>query len=121
MGFPFLEVLSYPIRCISRTRTIRTFSVPFKRAPAAIHPTNGSQSCGFDDGSLEIHHSTVLEAKPSPSSKRVRLEQEKISAMEQLDGECSPHPLTANKVFKQFCSSLFFKLVEKPKSLFELH
>ncbi|KAK9199253.1 hypothetical protein WN944_014441 [Citrus x changshan-huyou] len=97
VGFPFLEVLSYPIRCISRTRTIRTFSVPFKRTPAAIHPTNGSQSCGFDDGSLEIHHNTVLEAKPSPSSKRVRLEQEKISAMEQLDGECSPHPLTANK------------------------
>ncbi|KAH9779458.1 SH2 domain-containing protein B [Citrus sinensis] len=101
-----LEVLSYPIRCISRTRTIRTFSVPFKRTPAAIHPTNGSQSCGFDDGSLKIHHNTVLEAKPSPSSKRVRLEQEKISAMEQLDGECSPHPLTANKAEGAFAKGL---------------
>ncbi|KAH9779455.1 SH2 domain-containing protein B [Citrus sinensis] len=106
VGFPFLEVLSYPIRCISRTRTIRTFSVPFKRTPAAIHPTNGSQSCGFDDGSLKIHHNTVLEAKPSPSSKRVRLEQEKISAMEQLDGECSPHPLTANKAEGAFAKGL---------------
>lgn len=106
VGFPFLEVLSYPIRCISRTRTIRTFSVPFKRTPASIHPTNGSQSCGFDDGSLEIHHNTVLEAKPSPSSKRVRLEQEKISAMEQLDGEGSPHPLTANKAEGAFAKGL---------------
>ncbi|KAH9723540.1 SH2 domain-containing protein B [Citrus sinensis] len=106
VGFPFLEVLSYPIRCISRTRTIRTFSVPFKRTPASIHPTNGSQSCGFDDGSLEIHHNTVLEAKPSPSSKRVRLEQEKIPAMEQLDGEGSPHPLTANKAEGAFAKGL---------------
>ncbi|XP_044496422.1 SH2 domain-containing protein B-like [Mangifera indica] len=96
-GYPFLEALSHPIRCISRNRTIRTFPMVNKKTPAAIHLLDGSQSCGFDDGSAEFQHNTVREAKPSPSSKRVRLEQENISVMEQPGGECNSHPWTANK------------------------
>lgn len=106
-GFPFLETLSRPIRCISRNRTVRTCSIICKKTPAAIHPVDGSQSCGFDDGSVEIQNNTVREAKPSPSSKRVRLEQEKISAMEQPEGEYDSHPRTANEVFKGFSSTIF--------------
>lgn len=73
-----------------------------KKTSATIHLLDGSQSCGFDDGSAEFQHNTVREAKPSPSSKRVRLEQENISVMEQPEGECNSHPWTANKVFHEF-------------------
>ncbi|KAK6157491.1 hypothetical protein DH2020_011739 [Rehmannia glutinosa] len=54
--FPFFETLSPPIRCVSRNRNTRT----------------ASQTCR-NDGSMELIPNIVREAKPSPSSKRIKL------------------------------------------------
>ncbi|KAL3503053.1 hypothetical protein ACH5RR_037502 [Cinchona calisaya] len=75
--YPFLEVFSPPIRCISRSRNARTSSVTLKKLPSGVYLLNGSQSPGPDDRSSELMHGVVCEAKPSPSSKRVKLGQEK--------------------------------------------
>ncbi|KAL5736692.1 hypothetical protein ACOSQ2_031480 [Xanthoceras sorbifolium] len=104
VGFSFLEALSPPIRCISRNRNIRTCSVTCKKSPAASQPLNGSQS--FDNGSVELQQNTVREAKPSPLSKRVRLDQEKISTLEQPEGECNSHPWNAIKAEKLYVANL---------------
>ncbi|KAI9186503.1 hypothetical protein LWI28_017906 [Acer negundo] len=103
VGFSFLEALSPPIRCISRNRNIRT-SVIYKKSPAATQPLNGSQS--FDDVSVELQKIAVHEAKPSSLSKRVRFDQEKISTVEQPEGECNSHPRNAIKAERIDVASL---------------
>ncbi|KAL2496563.1 SH2 domain protein B [Forsythia ovata] len=78
---PFLETFSVPIRCISRSRNTRTTSTPWRKASSGIYLLNGSQSPDLDDGPVELLPSIVCEAKPSPSSKRIKLGQDKPFAM----------------------------------------
>lgn len=75
--YPFFETLSFPIRCVSRSRNARTTSTPWRKASSGIYLLNGSQSHDLDDGPLELLPSIVREAKPSPSSKRIKLGQDK--------------------------------------------
>jgi hypothetical protein len=114
-SYPFFEAFSPPIRCISRGRNTRVSSLTWKRSTSAIHPPNLSQSSGMDEGSLEIQHNSVHDARPCPSSKRVRSGHDKISAafkidptVEQPDEECNSHAWTANQVLEVF----FFFLSE---------
>lgn len=108
-SYPFFEVFSPPIRCISRGRNSRVSSLTWKRSTSAIHPLHLSQSSGMDEGSLEIQPNSVCEARPSSSSKRVRSGHGKISAafkidptLEQPDEECNSHAWTANQVLLAF-------------------
>lgn len=111
-SYPFFEVFSPPIRCISRGRNSRVSSLTWKRSTSAIHPLHLSQSSGMDEGSLEIQPNSVREARPSSSSKRVRSGHGKISAafkidptLEQPDEECNSHAWTANQVENEFGTS----------------
>lgn len=98
-GYHFLEAFSHPIRCISRSRNPRISFLAWKRTTPAICARNASQSFGLDNGSLEFQHNSVHETKPSPSSKRVKLGQEKTSTTEQPDEECNSKAWTASQVF----------------------
>ncbi|XP_024980132.1 SH2 domain-containing protein A isoform X2 [Cynara cardunculus var. scolymus] len=71
--YPFLEVFSRSIRCISRNRNTRPSTLIWKRPTSAMH--SGSGTSWLDGGSVEPVHNIVHEAKPSPSSKRVKLGQ----------------------------------------------
>ncbi|XP_031376500.1 SH2 domain-containing protein A-like [Punica granatum] len=91
--YPFLEALSYPIRCISRNRNVRTSSVIIWKRPASgFLSVCGSQSSRVNFGLPDLPRSTVREAKPSPLSKRVRLAN---YTFEQPDDECNSHVQTA--------------------------
>ncbi|XP_047341685.1 SH2 domain-containing protein A-like [Impatiens glandulifera] len=86
--YPFLEVFSSPIRCISRGRSTR-IPLTFKKPGSATHLFNGSSDIA--------HNSNVHEAKSSPSSKRVKLGQGNSFSMyksslasDQAD-ECNSH------------------------------
>ncbi|CAK7351745.1 unnamed protein product [Dovyalis caffra] len=96
-GYHFLEAFSHPIRCISRSRNPRT-SLTWKRPTSAAEPLNKSQSFGPCHGSLELQHNSIHEIRPSPSSKRIKLGQERTSAMEQPDVECYADAWTTNQV-----------------------
>lgn len=86
-NYPFLEAFSNPIRCISRNRNARTSSlIIWKRPPSGILPVKCTLSSKYE--SPELEHNTVREAKPSPSSKRVRLGKGDYS-FQQLDDECN--------------------------------
>jgi hypothetical protein len=74
-------VISRPIRCISRNGTARTSSITWKKSPSAVHLVNGPHSPGHNDGSLELLHNIVCEAKQSPSFTRVKLGQERPFTM----------------------------------------
>ncbi|GKV34444.1 hypothetical protein SLEP1_g42817 [Rubroshorea leprosula] len=104
-GYHFLQAFSHTIRCISRSRNTRTSTIIWKKT-SAVHPLNGSQSNGLDDALLELQHTTVHEAKLSPSSKRVRLGGAKMLRMNQPDEECNSSAWTANQVVNGFGSSL---------------
>lgn len=95
--YPFLEALSYPIRCISRNRNARTSSIIIWKRPSGILSVNGSQSSRANFGLSDLPRSTVREAKPSPLSKRVRLGN---YTFEQPDDECNSHVQTATQVNK---------------------
>ncbi|KAK4439081.1 SH2 domain-containing protein A [Sesamum alatum] len=69
--FPFLETLSLPIRCVSRNR--RMASLTWKKSSNRTYYINGCGSPGPDDGPMELIPNIVREAKPSPSSKRIKL------------------------------------------------
>ncbi|KAJ9537740.1 hypothetical protein OSB04_030473, partial [Centaurea solstitialis] len=71
--YPFLEVLSRSIRCISRNRNTRPSTLIWKRSTSAMHLGNGTS--WLDGVSVEPVHNVVHEAKPSPSSKRIKLGQ----------------------------------------------
>lgn len=67
---------------------------------------NGSQSFGMDEGSLDVLHYTITEAKQSPSSKRVKLGQQKTFenfkvgiSLDQVNMECNSLVWTTNEVF----------------------
>jgi hypothetical protein len=112
-SYPFFEAFSPPIRCISRGRNTRVSSVMWKRSTSTIHPHNLSQSSGVDEGSLELQHNSVNEARPYSSSKRVRSGHDRLSTtfktdpnVERPDEECNSHPQTANKVENEFGRSL---------------
>lgn len=110
--YPFLKAFTPPIRCISRSRTTRISTTAWKRPASASDPVNLSQLSGLGDETLELQHSSVNEEKPSPSSKRCRLGQDRIratvSALEQPDDECNSHARTAKQVFILF---LWFSVV----------
>ncbi|CAH9147626.1 unnamed protein product [Cuscuta epithymum] len=75
--FPFLEAFSVPIRCVSRNRPARSSSVTWRKSPPSIHSFNRPQSPGLDAGSSDVLYNIIHEAKQSPSSKRVKLGQER--------------------------------------------
>ncbi|ERN01016.1 uncharacterized protein LOC18429091 isoform X2 [Amborella trichopoda] len=68
--YPFLEVHSRPIRCISRNRTIRLSSVSKKHNPKAMNQLDTAQSPGGNDDLLEPDQN--LGSKLSPPLKRVK-------------------------------------------------
>ncbi|MCD7449013.1 hypothetical protein HAX54_048096 [Datura stramonium] len=101
--YPFLEVLSRPIRCISRNRSTRATSLMLRKSSLGIHLLNGSQSPVLEDGSSDVP-CIVREAKQSPSSKRVKLgqEQEKLCenfkddfVLKQVNGGSRSHSWTS--------------------------
>lgn len=101
--YPFFETLSFPIRCVSRSRNSRTTSTPWRKASSGIYLLNGSQS--HDDGPVELLPSIVREAKPSPSSKRIKLGQDKTFAtfennlpLKQAGKGCNSHVLITDEV-----------------------
>ncbi|KAK8588976.1 hypothetical protein V6N13_087862 [Hibiscus sabdariffa] len=108
-GYHFLEDFSPSIRCISRNRTPRTSTIIWKKI-SAIHPVNGTQSLGLDDISCEPKHNTVHEAKLSPTSKRVRLGEAKISKIDQHHEECNSIASKHNRVENGFGSRLEARL-----------
>ncbi|KAM1001338.1 hypothetical protein ACFX15_007548 [Malus domestica] len=117
--YPFLKAFTPPIRCISRSRTTRISTTAWKRPASASDPVNLSQLSGLGDETLELQHSSVNEEKPSPSSKRCRLGQDRIratvSALEQPDDECNSHARTAKQV-----EALAKNVVGRPDSVEEI-
>lgn len=110
--YPFLEVISRSIRCISRNRNNRSSSLMCKRSSSVVHPLSGSQSSGLDDLSSDLQHSNLCELKSSPSFKRIKSGQEKSSAtfmldpiMNQPDEECNSHAWTSTQVNSVPCSN----------------
>ena len=104
-SYPFFEAFSPPIRCISRGRNARGSSLMWKRSTSTFHPVNISQSSRVDEGSLELEHSSIYEARPYSSSKRVRSGHYKLSTTfetdpnsKRPDEECNSHPWTVNQV-----------------------
>ncbi|OVA02476.1 SH2 domain [Macleaya cordata] len=92
--YPFLEVYSHPIRCISRSRNTRTTSLLWKKPTSAAHQLDGPQSLGLDDGSPENQLNTgdghslissIRELKCSPNPKRVKVGGERLSVKNQAD------------------------------------
>ncbi|CAN4103009.1 unnamed protein product [Withania somnifera] len=99
--YPFLEVFSRPIRCISRNRSTRATSLMLRKSSLGIHLLNGSQSPVLEDGSSDLP-CIVHEAKQSPLSKRVKLGQEKLCAnskddfvLKQANGGSRTHSWTS--------------------------
>ncbi|KAD6794485.1 hypothetical protein E3N88_05381 [Mikania micrantha] len=72
-AYPFLEAYSHSIRCISRNHNARPSTLIWKRSTSAMHAVNGTT--WFDGDSGEPMNNIVHEAKPTPSSKRVKLGQ----------------------------------------------
>ncbi|KAK1362399.1 SH2 domain-containing protein [Heracleum sosnowskyi] len=111
--YPFFKTLSHPIRCISRNRNPHAFPSMWKHQTSPMHLLNGSQSFGMDQESSDIPHNTVCEEKQSPSSKRVKLAQEKTHAAfrvgispEQVNKNCNPPAWISNKDNSAYETSL---------------
>ncbi|KAL1537975.1 SH2 domain-containing protein A-like [Salvia divinorum] len=79
--YPFLETLSLPIRCVSRGRNTRTASITLRKSSGRTYYGNGCESPIPDDASMQLITNIVREAKPSPSSKRIKLGQDVPFAM----------------------------------------
>ncbi|XP_059661383.1 SH2 domain-containing protein A-like [Cornus florida] len=115
--YPFLEAFSPPIRCISRNRNTRISTVMCNKSISMSHLVNGSQSSGLDDGSTELLQNIIHEAKPSLSSKRVKLSQENLFAsikpditLERADEECNSRVWTTNEDDNAYGTSLEVRL-----------
>ncbi|XP_073284064.1 SH2 domain-containing protein B-like [Primulina huaijiensis] len=82
--YPFLEALTLPIHCVSRYRNTPTASLSWRKASSnKTYYINGCESSDLDDGSAE-HISTIIrQAKPSPSSKRIKLGHDKPFAAQE--------------------------------------
>ncbi|XP_047962216.1 SH2 domain-containing protein A-like [Salvia hispanica] len=91
-NYPFLETLSLPIRCVSRGRSARTASITLRKSSSRTYYGNGCESPSPDDGSMQLITNIVREAKPSPSSKRIKLGQDVPFVMFKEEGR------QANKV-----------------------
>ncbi|GMH24243.1 hypothetical protein Nepgr_026086 [Nepenthes gracilis] len=107
--YPFLEALSPPIRCISRGRNTRISTITWKKLPSGVHLVNGSSCPGNDFWYSELQQNAVCEARPSPSSKRVKLGPDSASPVvkvdyshEQPDEECNSHVWANSKVQSAF-------------------
>ncbi|KAM0017252.1 putative transcription factor STAT family [Helianthus debilis subsp. tardiflorus] len=72
-GYPFLEAYSHSIRCISRNQNPLPSTLIWKRSTSAIHVVSGTP--WLDGSSVEPMNNVVHEAKPTPSSKRVKFGQ----------------------------------------------
>ncbi|KAL8512292.1 hypothetical protein ACS0TY_018684 [Phlomoides rotata] len=97
--YPFLETHSLPIRCVSRSRNART---PLRKSSNRSYYVNGCESSSPDDGSMHLITNTVREAKPSPSSKRIKLGQDIPFAMfkeetRQINKGHNSHAWTSNQ------------------------
>ncbi|KAK2987321.1 hypothetical protein RJ640_006409 [Escallonia rubra] len=80
--YPFFEALSSPIHCVSRNCTTQTSPFIWKKSTSAV---NGSQYSALDEESSKLLQNIVSEAKPSPSSKRIKLGQENPFVMFKAD------------------------------------
>lgn len=88
----------------------------WKNSTSPMHLLTGFQSFDMDEGSSDVPQNIVSEEKQSPSSKRVKLGQEKQFAMfkvgissEQVNKECnSPAWKTNEVVVKPFYFPLSF-------------
>ncbi|KAL3651109.1 hypothetical protein CASFOL_007512 [Castilleja foliolosa] len=69
-SFPFLETISPPIHCVSRSKNIKMAP---QTCSKSSNRTNGCDSPSIGDGPMEITPNIVHEAKSSLSSKRVKL------------------------------------------------
>lgn len=101
--YPFLETLSLPIRCVSRSRSTRTASITLRKSSNRTYYGNGCESPSPDDGSMQLITNIVREAKPSPSSKRIKLGQDVPFVMfkeevRQANKAHQSHAWTANQV-----------------------
>lgn len=74
--YPFLETLSLPIRCVSRSKNTRAASITLRKSSSRTYYGNGCESPSPDDGSMQLITNIIREAKPSPSSKRIKLGQD---------------------------------------------
>ncbi|KAK3009345.1 hypothetical protein RJ639_013081, partial [Escallonia herrerae] len=99
--YPFFEALSSPIRCVSRNCTTQTSPFIWKKSTSAV---NGSQYSASDEESSKLLQNIVSEAKPSPSSKRIKLGQENPFVMfkadtllERANQECSSPARATNE------------------------
>ncbi|KAK3011377.1 hypothetical protein RJ639_012447, partial [Escallonia herrerae] len=79
--YPFFEALSSPIRCVSRNCTTQTSPI-WKKSTSAV---DGSLYSASDEESSKLLQNIVSEAKPSPSSKRIKLGQENPFVMFKAD------------------------------------
>lgn len=77
----------------------------WKHQTSSMHLLNGSQSFSMCEESSDIPHNTVSAEKQSPSSKRVKLAQEKPIAagrvgisLEQINEEGNPPAWIGNRV-----------------------
>ncbi|XP_017253328.1 SH2 domain-containing protein B [Daucus carota subsp. sativus] len=102
--YPFFRAISHPIRCISRHRYPRASPSTWKHQTSSMHLLNSSQSFGMGEESSDIPQNTVSAEKQSPSSKRIKLAQEKPLALgrvgillEQVNREGNPPALICNK------------------------
>ncbi|KAI3457587.1 hypothetical protein Pfo_014250 [Paulownia fortunei] len=101
-SYPFLETRSLPIRCVSRNRNTRSASQTWRKSSNRTYYMNGCDSPGLDDGSMELIPNIVREAKPSPSSKRIKLGHDIPFAMlkedvKQANKGHSSHAWTSNE------------------------
>lgn len=108
--YPFLEVFSHPIRCISRNSNVQPSTLIWRRSTSAMHVLNGIQSSGLDEGSVELVNNVVHEAKPSPSSKWVTIGQGNPLTMSKSDNLLKQPAWTTNEYNKLYGMSLEDKL-----------
>lgn len=101
--YPFLKTLSLPIRCVSRSKNTRAASITLRKSSNRTSYGNGCESPSPDDGSMQLITNIVREAKPSPSSKRIKLGQDVPFVMfkeeaRQANKVHHSHAWTANQV-----------------------
>ncbi|XP_015580426.2 SH2 domain-containing protein A isoform X1 [Ricinus communis] len=114
-GHQFLDAFSHPIRCISRSRNPRSSSLTWKRSTSGGCSLNEFQSFGLDNESVEFPHNSVHEIKPTPASKRIKLEQQITSVLEKPEEECNSHASHGN----QAENAVGTKLDGRPENLEE--
>lgn len=108
-SYPFLEVFSHPIRCISRNRNTRTPSTVLKKSTLLVNKCNG-----LEEKSSEVKSNPVHEGKSFPPQKRVKLGLEKSAStltanpllFHRPDEEGNSHAFNDNQVEVMSTTSL---------------